>query len=184
MKALGIYIIVYFFIFGLTASESPINSLRLEIFALNQNSLLAGELLGKLEKIENPSILIYAYRGVCQAHIAKVTSNPFEKVFYMLKANRNLTQAINMDKDNVEVRFLRYAVQIQTPKLLGFRTDIEEDREIIMNSFTLYDWSQIENNVINYICYFMINTGDCTDIEKQQLLEFLDKKNMAHLPVK
>ncbi len=184
VKTFFIFIIVYFFGDGVSAFENTDNDLRKELFALNSNSMLAYGLLEKLDKIENTSFLIYAYRGVCEAHIAKVISNPFEKFYYMLKANRNLSKAVNMNKNNVEVRFLRYAVQIQTPKLLGFQKNIEEDRQIIMSDFTTYDWSRIDKNIINYICYFIIDTGECTDIEKQQLLDFLDKENLAQLPVK
>ena len=153
------------------------NNLRQELFALNQDSGMAPDLLLKLEQIENPSTLIIAYKAVCEAHIAKVVSNPFEKYAYLRKANKHLSHAIDLDSSNIEIRFLRYAVQVQTPRFLGYRKNIKEDKKIIMNSFNSFDWSKIDRKVIQYICSFMIENSECNEYDKERINSFLTKTN-------
>ena len=176
MKVIRITIIILLSCSFLEASDALRGNLRKELFALNYNSEIAGELLIRLDYTDTPSPLIIAYKAVCEAHIAKVESNPFEKYRYLQKANKHLREAIDLDKKNVEIRFLRYAFQIQTPGILGFQRNLEEDRQVIMNDFTFYDWSGIDLEVIKYICDFMIEKGDCTLNERAQLLQFLAEK--------
>jgi hypothetical protein len=115
LKAIRVTIIILFSYSFLEASDALDGKLRKELFALNYNSEIAGELLIKLDYAETPSPLIIAYKAVCEAHIAKVESNLIEKYRYLTKANKHLSEAIDLDKKNVEIRFLRYAFQIQTP---------------------------------------------------------------------
>lgn len=157
------------------AAEPSLSNLRQELFGLNQNSGMAPDLLIKLEQIENPSSLIIAYKAVCEAHIAKVVSNPINKYFYLQKANKHLSHAIDIDNSNIEIRFLRYAVQVQTPKILGFRKNIEEDKKVIMDSFTTFDWNQIDRKVINYIYNFMMENSECGEYEKERINCFLSE---------
>ena len=175
LKSIRFILFIFLFHSVSEAAEPSMNNLRQEIFALNQNSRMAPDLLLKLEQIENPSSLIIAYKAVCEAHIAKVVSNPFEKYFYLHKANKHLSHAIDLDNNNIEIRFLCYAVQVQTPKILGFRKNIEEDKKVIMNSFTSFDWNQIDRKVINYIYDFMMENSECGEYEKERLNYFLSE---------
>jgi hypothetical protein len=175
LKPVRVILIIFLFHSVSEAAEPSVNNLRQELFALNQNSGMAPDLLAKLEQIENPSSLIIAYKAVCEAHIAKVVSNPFEKYSYLQMANKHLSHAIDLDNYNIEIRFLRYAVQVQTPKILGFRRNVGEDKKIIMNSFTSFDWSKIDRKVIHYIYDFMMENSECGEYEKARLHYFLSK---------
>ncbi len=175
MKSAGIILLIFLSYSVSEAANPSISNLRHEIFALNQNSGLAQELLIKLEKIENPSSLVIAYRAVCQAHIAKISSNPFEKYFYIQKANKQLAQAVEMGENNIEVRFLRFAVQVQSPGILGFQKNIEEDERVLINNFSSHNWNNIDRTIIKYICNFMIENGAYTQYELDQLNCFLNE---------
>ncbi len=145
------------------------------MFALNQNSMMAPELLAKLEKMENPSSLVIAYRAVCEAHLAKIASNPIKKFYYIHKANQQLAFAIELGKNNVEIRFLRFAIQVQSPGILGFQKNIKEDERFLIDNFTSYNWNGIDRMVIKYICNFMIDFGTYTQYEKDRLNNFLNE---------
>ena len=50
-----------------------------------------------------------------------------------------LEKAISSDPNNLELRFLRYCVQINTPKFLNYNEDLKSD--------SLFITSQLESNV-------------------------------------
>ena len=51
-----------------------------------------------------------------------------------LEAKKILFDAINKNLDSVEIRFLRYSIQYNAPKLLGYTENIEEDYDFIINN--------------------------------------------------
>ena len=155
--------------FVVHAEEPDVHNLRQELFALNTDSRLAEDLLLKLEDVDAYSPLILAYRATCEAHMAKATGNPFAKFRYLNRANKNLADAIDQDEQNLEIRFLRFALQVQTPKFLGYSKHIAADKEVIMQNFDSYDWKDVDAIILAYICDFMIEQGDCSDLEIMQL---------------
>ena len=145
------------------------SDIRQKLFALNFDSRQAISLLDELEEIEPHSTLIQAYKGACKAHIAKITKNPFKKVGYLQAASNDLEQAISADGANLELRFLRYAMQIQIPRILGLSHELSEDRSLILNNLDHYNWELIDPEIRRYICNFFIEKGDCSVEEVNKL---------------
>lgn len=159
-------------IIAVQASDPDVSDLRQELFALNTDSRLAEDLLIKLDDVNYLSPLILAYKATCEAHMAKASGNPFAKFRYLNRANKHLAEAIDRDQFNLEIRFLRFALQVQTPKFLGYSKHIAADREVIMQNFNTYNWDAIDREILAYILDFMMEQGDCSESEKVQLQKF------------
>ena len=144
---------------------------RKEVFDLNKDSQKARELYEKLNFLKEFPATINAYKGVAAAHIAKVSSNPFEKWSMLRKANKYFEKAVVEDFDNIEIRFLRYAMQVQIPKILGLSHNIQEDKECILENYAVFDWKSIDKEICKYIFDFMIEEGDCSEAENKSLME-------------
>ncbi len=149
-----------------------IKSYRHEVFELNKDSRKAREFYNKMENSNNLPAILVAYKGVSAAHIAKYSSNPFEKWSMLHTANRLIEKAEKMDPNNIEIRFLRYAFQTQIPKILGMSDDIREDKKYIIDNYKRFDWYDIEKDICRYIFDFMISNGGCNDEEKRMLREY------------
>lgn len=75
--------------------------------------------------------LISAYYGVHLILKSKYLKNPFKKIKYFEKGRKILEDAIIKEPDNIELIFLRYTVQKNTPSILMYKKDIEEDYQSI-----------------------------------------------------
>lgn len=78
------------------------------------------------------SPLLLAYRGVARASMAECAFFPLTKLSYFNEGKAELEDAIKRDPDNVEIRFIRFAMQTNIPSLLMY-DDIVEDKTFILN---------------------------------------------------
>ena len=87
-----------------------------------------------LVKIENPTPVIRAYKAVSEALLAQVVWNPMTKLSQVIKYDRKMKEAVSLDSDNIEIRFLRLAIEYNLPSFLGRSTQIQEDLEVIIQN--------------------------------------------------
>lgn len=82
---------------------------------------------------DNP--LMSGYNGCATMIMAKHVLNPFSKISFFKRGKQILEKAIAADERNIELRFLRFTVQTNTPSFLGYNMNIEEDKKLILDSF-------------------------------------------------
>jgi hypothetical protein len=83
---------------------------------------------------EKNSPLLAGYRACATMMMAKYVFNPFTKLSYFSKGRTLLEKCIKADKQNIELRFLRYTVQRKAPFFLGYNSAIKEDGSILKNA--------------------------------------------------
>ena len=71
------------------------------------------------------------YFGVATMMQAKVYVNPFTKLAYFNKGKKILETIIQEEPENVELRFIRYAVQKKVPDLLFYNDKLTEDKAVL-----------------------------------------------------
>ena len=79
------------------------------------------------------NFLAFSYHAVAKMMLAKHDSNPVKKWRYFYKGKDMLENAINKYPNNLELRFLRYCVQLNVPDFLAYNSNLESDKEIITN---------------------------------------------------
>lgn len=122
------------------ASDYDYNELRkLYIEALNNE--VECQKLFKIteESILEDNIIAYSYHAISKILISKFAHNPLFKYSEFISGKEMLEKAISLDPNNLELRFLRYCVQINTPIFLNYNEDLESD--------SLFINSQLESNV-------------------------------------
>lgn len=75
--------------------------------------------------------LTKGYKGVYQTVWANHVMSPIAKWNTFNKGKINLEQAIVQDNQNIELRILRYSVQTNAPKFLGYYKNLVEDANLI-----------------------------------------------------
>jgi hypothetical protein len=98
-----------------------------------QSEEAAIAMLTKLQSIPNPSATERAYQGTVQMLMAEHTFFPWNKLKHFSAGSKMLDEAIEDDKDNAEIRLLRFACQSNIPDFLGYNKAIDADKAVLMN---------------------------------------------------
>jgi hypothetical protein len=77
--------------------------------------------------------ILVCYKGVALMISAKYGNNPFAKLKRFNNGKTLMEGAIARDSDNVEMRYLRYAIQKSVPEFLGYHKNQAAD-EYFLNS--------------------------------------------------
>lgn len=77
--------------------------------------------------------ILVCYKGVSMMIAAKYGNNPFAKLKKFNTGKALMEGAIVRDNDNVEMRYLRYAIQKSAPEFLGYHKNLSAD-EYFLNS--------------------------------------------------
>lgn len=122
------YIVMILFpIFGFSQNTME---LRKNYIAAVENKTVCAQMIKQLENKSNQTLHL-AYLGAYQTVWANHVLSPIAKFYTFNKGKQNLDKAIQKDGNNVELRILRFSVQNNAPKFLGYHKNIEEDTRII-----------------------------------------------------
>ena len=123
-------LIVFFILLGYSSSalNSDINELR-GLYLLAPFSEVGCNNFGLYldDFPDKSSVLIQAYRGCFYFIKCQFADNNFDKLRYFKKGKKLLESAIKRAPNLVELRFLRYTIQIETPRFLLYYDNIEKD---------------------------------------------------------
>lgn len=98
-----------------------------------------------IELTKNASLksnpVLYAYHAGATMSLANHYSWPGTKLSYFNEGKEKLEKAVNFALTNVEIRFIRYAVQRGAPSILGYSQNLAEDKTYILKHINKTDWS-------------------------------------------
>tara|TARA_B100001109_G_scaffold246270_1_gene234836 strand:+ start:8850 stop:9377 length:528 start_codon:yes stop_codon:yes gene_type:complete len=106
-------------------------------------------------EVENPTAKILAYRGALEAIMTRTTYNVFKKVNYLKKSQESLNKAVEMAPNDLEIRFMRLAVQYEIPPFLGMSENIEEDKAFVVKHIPNFDAEKFPKQTCREIFSFM-----------------------------
>ena len=153
------------FLFSMTSfAQAPTLAKVRSLYALTEKQEQACielmDILAPYNEKNNP--LFLGYRSSAIMMMARYVSNPFSKLSYFNKGKKLLEKAVNADKNNIELRSLRFLVQSNVPSILGYKSDLESDRAFIINNAYTVEDPSLKKNII----YFMSRWGKLTPGEK------------------
>lgn len=120
-------------------------------------------LLEPYNEHNNPTFL--GYKAVGTMLMAKHSFNPFKKMSYFKKGRQMLDKAVNADPDNIELRFLRFASQTESPGFLGYRGEVEEDKKFLIAALP----HTSDPRIVKEVKKFMKQSTFLTAREKEQI---------------
>lgn len=109
--------------------------------------------------------LLMGYKGISYMLKAKYLWNPIAKLNYFKVGKGYLDKAIKINEQNVELRFLRFAIQSNAPSILNYSDNLTDDKKIILVSFSSIKDTDLKQRIKNYI----ISCDLCTNYEKSIL---------------
>lgn len=147
-------VLFFCFFFGFT-QEKKLEDLRKEYIEALHDCSQVERVYDLFLEVENPSAKMLAYRGALEAIMTKTTWNLFKKINYLNDSESSFKEAVDKAPSDVEIRFMRMAVQYEIPEYLGYSEDMEEDRNFIVKNIDTFDTATLEYETLLKILGFM-----------------------------
>jgi hypothetical protein len=135
----------------------------------NNSKESAAELYQKIGEYGGEDPLMLGYKASAWALQARYSGNPLKKLKSIKTSSRIFTDAVNQDGNNLELRFLRYAVEVNTPKSLHLSNHVNEDKTILIEALRKYPDSNFSPETAQIALDFLQDYCSCSEEEKQVL---------------
>ena len=112
--------------------------------------------------------LVLAYKGASEAIRARDASM-FNKLTYAQDATKTFAQAVSIDPQNPEIRFLRFSVESNLPAFLGLSKHVDEDKEMLLNAALKYPGTGLDAEAFRTVRGFLVGRGHVSEDEAQRL---------------
>jgi hypothetical protein len=87
---------------------------------------------------------------------SKYLINPFKISKIFNEGKVQLEDLVSENFEEAEIRFLRYSIQLNTPKFIGYSKNIDEDRLVLVN----YIKANRNSELTNHMMIFLKDTND------------------------
>ena len=138
--------IIAFLFFGLVAFGQSLNELRSNYTKAVNDKSVCEQMIKQLEN-NHKTPLYQAYLGAYQTIWANHVINPISKLNTFKKGKNNLENAIQLDQNLVEIRFLRYSIQKNAPQFLGYSKQLKEDETFLRNHLKNVQSPELSNAI-------------------------------------
>jgi hypothetical protein len=112
-----------------------------------------------------------AYEGGLEALKSKYSFWPHGKLKHFKASMKKLSESINIEPDNLEIRFLRFSILRYVPRILGHAAEREADAQKIIKLLLRKDYSKLNREIQEGIVEFLIESEKLTDHETELLIE-------------
>jgi len=154
-------------------SSKEIAILKADMVKAVENPRLTDSIYERLNNLHNKTALITAYVGTLEALKAKHSWNPYHKVKYVKISLKTMQQAIDMDKENMEIRFMRFSIEHYTPGFLGLSKDLNVDKKEIIKHYQNRNFGTADETLIKNVARFMIDSKRCKSEEINLLKKYI-----------
>ena len=129
----------------------------------------AGEQFHKLmAAYDQRDAVVLAYKAAAEAIRARDASM-FNKLTYVQNAARQFDEAVKLDANNAEIRFLRLSVESNLPGFLGLSTHVEEDRQFLIQTLLQHPRSGLDAESFELVRNFLVERGHVSAEDAQKL---------------
>ena len=141
-------------------SKVTIDKLRILLYASTNRESALDSLDNYVTKLVNSttdSPIILAYKGAAESIRAKYNFWPWDKLSNVNTGLELLNKSVDLDKDNLEIRFLRFAVLHNLPSMLSYSDEADQEAFIIFSMITKTNYSYDEFLIKNVV-EFLVNS--------------------------
>jgi hypothetical protein len=160
---------VIFFLFTLCSlqgmAQLTVDALRKEYGKASTDSSSCAKLYNKTKSDLSTDNVILGYKGAISAAMANHVKNKSEKIKLFNAGKKQIEQSVKADSTNVELRFLRYTIQSNCPKALGYTGEMKADKKFILENIGSVKNSALQKKMTS----FLKASKDLTQEEKKNL---------------
>lgn len=139
-------------VFNLINYNNEIMSIRSLYLNASKSEYHCNKFGEKINEKENvSSILIKGYEACFYFIKCKFIDNPIEKISYFNKGKKLLESLIEENPDAIELRFLRYSIQKNLPRVLLYYDNIEKDLNFVYKNIDNIKDSKTKSFILSSI---------------------------------
>jgi hypothetical protein len=146
-------------------SQSLVKDLRKHYALVGANETHVDELLNLSKNSEDPTI--QAYAAGAEMASAQYKFSPLSKLSAFKSGKAKLEKLVEANRQNPEIRFIRYTIQLKCPSMLGYNKELKTDR-----AFLLGEMQGLRKNnpeLYKYILSFMLLHDKLSESERESL---------------
>ncbi len=163
------YVLICMAVGSYSQSASLVDQLRAKYHLFPDQEALCEQFERKLSQHITNDPICRVYFGAIKAVSAKFPFNPYTKLKRFNEGKTQIEKAVKGAPNSMEVRFIRFTIQSESPSMLGYQQNVESDRDFILAHVE----DLKDNNLKHFICSYMIKSDRCTDTQKQTLSGYL-----------
>lgn len=110
------------------------------------------------------AVTLVAYKGASIALKARGAKTIKEKKEGFVEGATLLEYAIQKEPNAIEPRFIRLGIQENTPKLLGYKEDIDKDKLFLLKQYSSISSINLKNHIKDYILQSTLFTPEEKDL--------------------
>ncbi len=122
----------------------------------------------------NKTVTAKSYTAVMYFMKSKLVKFPLTKYSYFKKGKKQLDGLIDNNKNNVEIRYLRFLLQSEMPKFLGYCKNLEADYLVIIKNI------EQSNLKKDFKIKMLTNMLLVNNLSKDRSTEIKQKLNKIH----
>ena len=131
-------IILLLFVINCTAQTNNLDKIRKEYLETIKNEASIIQLMNTCDKYKNKdNSTISAYQTAAKLMMIEYDYNPLTKLKSFTKHTKTLDYIVTNNINNIEIRFLRFCIQKQTPRFLGYNDNLESDYKFIVQNIDI-----------------------------------------------
>jgi len=108
--------------------------------------------------------VLVGYKGAGIALKGRYSKKIKEKKQFFVEGISLVEYAIEKSPNNIELRFIRLGIQENTPKLLKYKGNIEEDKGYVLSNFKAVTSARLKKNIKEYILQSKVFTTEEKEI--------------------
>lgn len=128
MKLYAFFIFINSLVYG-----QDLSLLRNNLSKAPDNKTICKTMIDSITTTKDPIYL--AYLGAYQTIWANHVINPISKLSTFNKGKKNIENAFLLDQNNIEIRLIRYSIQNNAPKFLGYSSELIRDKNFIERNY-------------------------------------------------
>lgn len=142
-------LLIAFTIVSLASHAMTLHELRTLFENATKKEVACQSLIKTLSAASTPKTAINkGYLGATYVMMAIYVNNPFSKLSNFNKGKEILEQAIKQDPSNIELMYLRFAIQTNVPSMLNYYKHIPQDRKLIITAYPLIKDAELKTNIL------------------------------------
>ncbi|GAA4494075.1 hypothetical protein GCM10023172_03630 [Hymenobacter ginsengisoli] len=114
--------------------------------------------------------LVLGYKAASEAIKARDASM-LNKLTYVQQAAKTFDQAVGLDSNNAEIRFLRFSVESNLPPFLGLSKHVDEDKAFLLNATLQHPGSGLDAEAFQTVRGFLVGRGHLSEADAQRLAQ-------------
>lgn len=155
------------FFFAGTSSVPDVSEARTLFKSAAFNAQSCASLMYGLKNYnEHNNPTLAAYKACGWMMNAKYAINPLDKWNSFSKGKTLLQKTVSKEPQNVEIRFLRLAMQSKCPAFLGYSEDIPKDK-----SFVLQKYKSLDDIELKSLMKGFLEKADILSVSEKKIIE-------------